>query len=62
MKININYIIYMVLCCVAIALSCVLSSLLLLTDYTVLKYISLFVTFLEGIYLVKVRHKYQLYK
>lgn len=62
MKINTNYVIYMVLCCVAIGLSCVLSSLLLLTDYTALKYISLFVTFLEGMYLVKISHKYQLYK
>ena len=62
MKLNINYVIYMVLCSIAIALCCVLSSLLLLIDYTALKYISLFVTFFIGIYLVKICHKYQLYK
>ena len=62
MKININFVIYIVLFGIAIALSCILSSLLLFTSYTALKYISLFFTFLLGIYLVKQFHKYKLYK
>lgn len=62
MKINVNFVIYIVLFGIAIALSCILSSLLLFTSYTSLKYISLFFTFLLGIYLVKQFHKYKLYK
>ena len=62
MKINVNFIIYIVLFGIAIALSCILSSLLLFTSYTALKYISLFFTFSLGIYLVKQFHKYKLYK
>ncbi len=62
MKINVNFVIYIVLFGIAIALSCILSSLLLFTSYTALKYISLFFTFLLGIYLVKQFHKYKLYK
>ena len=62
MKINVNFVIYIVLFGIARALSCILSSLLLFTSYTSLKYISLFFTFLLGIYLVKQFHKYKLYK
>lgn len=62
MKVNINFVIYIILFGIAIAMSCILSSLLLFTSYTALKYISMFLTFILGIYLVKQFHKYKLYK
>lgn len=61
MKLNINKLCYLTLHSVSIALAIFLSALLLLTDYTVLSYISLIVTYLLGIYLVKQIHRYPLW-
>lgn len=62
MKVNINFVIYIILCGIALSLCCIFSSLLLFTSYTILKYLSLFITFILGIYIVKQIHKYELYK
>ncbi len=62
MKLNINKIIFMILIGIAIGLSATLSALLLFTTYKIATYISLFITYGLGIYFVKVRHKYPLYK
>lgn len=61
---NLNYkkIGLMTLICIGIGLSCFLSAILLLTDYTLLKYVSLFLTYGLGIYLVNVRRKYSIIK
>lgn len=62
MKINWNKVCYLVLGSIAIALASILSALLLLTDYTVLTYISFFGTYLFGIYFMKTQRKYKLMK
>lgn len=62
MKLNINFLIYIILFGIALAFCCIISSLLLFTNYTIFKYLSLFITYILGIYLVKQIHKYKLYK
>lgn len=62
MKINWNKVCFLVLGSIALAGCCIASSLLLFTRYTSLQYISLTFTYLFGIYLVKARHKYNLYQ
>lgn len=62
MKLNVNKIVFMILIGIAIALSATLSALLLFTNYKVATYISLGVTYGLGIYFVKIRNKYPLYK
>lgn len=62
MKINWNKVCYLILGAVAIGLLCILSALLLFTQYKVLTYITLFGTYLFGIYFVKTQHKYKLMK
>lgn len=60
MKINVNKIILMSLIGVAIALECFASSLSLLTNNTILSVILLTITYMTGIYFVKIRNKYKL--
>lgn len=62
MNINWNKVCYLILGSIAIALLCVLSSLLLFTHYTIFTYISLFSTYLFGIYFIKTQKKYKLMK
>lgn len=62
MKINWNKVCYLILGSIAIALLCILDGLLLFTHYTVLTYISLFGTYLFGIYFIKTEKKYELMK
>ena len=62
MKLNINKIIFMILVGIAIGLSATLSALLLFSKYILPTYISLFITYGLGIYFVKIRRKYPLYK
>jgi len=61
MKINYNKVCYLILGSIALALLCVLSSLLLFTDYTFLKYLSLGCTYIFGIYFVHTKNKYSLF-
>lgn len=62
MKINWNKMCYLILGSIALALLCILDSLLLFTHYKVLTYISLFSTYLFGIYFIKIQKKYKLIK
>lgn len=62
MKINYNKVCYLILGSIAIALLCILSSLLLLTDYTFLTYLSFGCTYLFGIYFIHTKNKYSLLK
>lgn len=62
MKLNINKIIFMVLMGIAIGLSAILSALLLFSKYIFATYASLLMTYGLGIYFVKIRRKYSLYK
>lgn len=62
MKINWNKVCYLVLGSIAIALASILSTLLLLTDYIILTYISFFGTYLFGIYFIKTQKKFKLMK
>lgn len=61
MKINVNKLIFTTLCAVMIALTIVLFGLILITDYEILKYVTLTAVYIESLYLVKVVHKYPLY-
>ncbi len=61
MKLNINKCILMILIGVAIGLGCFASSLSLLTDNHALSYALLFITYLTGIFFVKIRNKYPLF-
>lgn len=60
MKINVNKIILMSLIGVAIALECFASSISLLTNNTILSVVLLTITYMTGIYFVKIRNKYEL--
>lgn len=62
MKINWNKVCYLILGSIATALLSILSALLLFTQYTFLTYITLFITYLFGIYFIKTQHKYKLMK
>lgn len=62
MKINYNKICYLIFGSIAIALLCILSSLLLFTSYTFIKYLSFGCTYLFGIYFIHTKNKYSLYK
>ena len=62
MKINGNKVILMTLIGVAIGLGCFASSLSLLTNNTVLSVTLLSLTYITGIYFVKIRNKYELIK
>lgn len=60
MKINIKKVVLMILYGIAIGLGAFASSLALLTDYEILKYGLLFLTYLTGISFVRIRRKYPL--
>lgn len=62
MKINKNKICFLILLGISIALTCILAGLLLFTNYTLLQYVSLILAFAQGIYAVKVIHKYPLHQ
>lgn len=62
MKININKIILMTLIGIAIGIGCFASSISLLTNNTLLSICLLILTYMTGIYFVKVRNKYELIK
>lgn len=61
MKINIKKVVLMILYGVAIALGAFASSIALLTDYEILKYVLLILTYLTGISFVRIRRKYPLF-
>lgn len=58
MKVNKNKMCFLGLCGICIGFTIVLFSILLLTDYEILQYLTLTLAFLEGIYVVYVLHKY----
>ncbi|MDD3453623.1 MAG: hypothetical protein PHN42_05085 [Bacilli bacterium] len=62
MNINYNKVFYLILGSIAIALLCVLTSLLLLTNYITLQYLSVGCTFLFSIYFINTKNKYSLLK
>lgn len=62
MKINIRKVILMILTGIGIGLGCFASSLSLLTKNNFLSYFLLYITYLMGIYFVKIRNKYSLIK
>lgn len=62
MKINTNKIILMILIGIAIGIGCFASSISLLTDNTLLSITLLSLTYVTGIYFVKIRNKYPLLK
>ena len=61
MKINIKKVVLMILYGIAIGLGTFASSIALLTDYEVLKYFLLILTYLTGISFVRIRRKYPLF-
>lgn len=62
MKINGNKVILMILIGIAIGLECFASSISLLTNNTLLSVTLLSLTYITGIYFVKIRNKYELIK
>lgn len=62
MKINIRKVILMILIGIGIGLGCFASSISLLTKNNFLSYFLLSITYLMGLYFVKVRNKYDLTK
>ena len=62
MKINGNKVILIILIGVAIGLECFASSISLLTNNTMLSVTLLSLTYVTGIYFVKIRSKYELIK
>lgn len=59
MKLNINKICFIFLLCLGIALGCFASAISLLTSDKVLQYLLLFLTYFQGVYLVKSVRKYK---
>lgn len=60
MKININKVALMLLIGIAIGLGCFASSISLLANNTILSTFLLSLTYITGIYFVKIRNKYNL--
>lgn len=61
MKLNINKIIYLVLCSVGIALGCFASALALIANIEWMTYLLLFITYFMGTKLITIKNKYPLY-
>lgn len=60
MKINVRKVILMILTGIGIGLGCFASAVSLLTQNKLLSYVLLAITYLTGIYFVKIRNKYDL--
>jgi hypothetical protein len=61
MKLNLNKICFLILCGICIGLTIVLASLLFITDYVLLQYITVTFIYLETIFVIKMVHKYPFY-
>lgn len=61
-KININKVIFMIICSIGIALGCFASAISLLTKNIALQVTLLLCTYFLGIMLVRIRRKYNLFK
>jgi hypothetical protein len=62
MKLNINKLCFLILYAICIGLTIVLAGLLLITNYILLQYITVTFIYIEAIFIVKVVHKYPLYR
>ena len=62
MKLNFNKIIFILLLSLGISLGCFASAISLLTSYELLKYLLLFLTYFQGIILVRTVRKYNIFK
>ncbi len=61
-KINMNKVIFMIICSIGIALGCFASAISLLTKNILLQVTLLLCTYFLGIMLVRIRRKYDLFK